>query len=65
MTHDELFDYAPFLLRVDNLARALHEACLHKQYTDIPSMCDALVVQSRMLRAWAHDQQEKVDGSNN
>jgi hypothetical protein len=57
--HEQLFDYAPFLLKVDKLAAELHEACLHKNYDGIKPMCNELVVQARMLKAWANDMEEK------
>lgn len=61
--HEELFDYAPMLLKVDKLAKELHEACLHKNYTDIPTMCADLVVEARMLRAWATHNLENPHGT--
>lgn len=60
--HPELFDYAPMLLKVDKLAKELHEACLHNNYSDIPVMCADLIVEARMLRAWATDKMERVHG---
>jgi hypothetical protein len=58
MEHKEIFDYAPLLLKIDSLAKTLHTACLSKRLDAVPSMCDALVVEARMLRGWALDQQE-------
>ena len=60
--HQELFDYAPMLLKVDKLAMELHDACLGKNYSDIPAMCADLIVEARMLRGWATDKMEKAYG---
>lgn len=53
MQHPELFDYAPHLLAIDRLAKELHNACLNKRYDEIPELTNDLVVESRMVRAWA------------
>lgn len=53
---DELFDYAPILLRVDQLARELHDACLHKQFDKVPAMANELIDQSVLLKLWARKQ---------
>jgi hypothetical protein len=63
MEHQELFDYAPHLLAVDRLAKELHEACLNKRYDEVPEMCADLVVEARMLRAWAVHQLENTLGN--
>jgi len=59
--HPELFDYAPMLLKMDKLAKELHEACLHNNYTGIPKMCNEMVVEARLLRAWGTDRLEKLN----
>ena len=61
--HPELFDYAPHLLRIDSLAKELHEACLIKDYGVLPKLTDDLIVEARMLRAWALHQLENIHGS--
>jgi len=63
MQHKDIFDYATMLLKIDKLAKELHEACLYKRYEDVPSMCAELVVEARMLRGWAIDAKEKRDGT--
>jgi hypothetical protein len=61
--HPELFDYAPHLLRIDSLAKELHEACLDKKYGVVPQLADDLLVETRMLRAWAVFQMEGRHGN--
>ena len=63
MQHPDLFDYAPHLLAIDRLAKELHDACLNKNYTEVPQMCSELVVETRMLRAWAMHQLEESHGN--
>jgi len=61
MHHPELFDYAPLLLKIDSLAKQLHEACLIREYSDLPKMCTDLVVETRLLRAWAMHKMEETN----
>ena len=65
MEHQELFDYAPHLLAIDRLAKQLHEACLNKKYDEVPELANELVVESRMVRAWAVYQLENSLGNSN
>lgn len=48
----ELFDYAPILIRVDQLARDMHDACLHKKYDEVLPMIDEMQEQCVMLKKW-------------
>lgn len=59
---DQIFDYAQHLIAIDRLAKELHEACLYKRYDDVPAMVNDLIVEARMLRAWATDKMEKAHG---
>lgn len=59
---DQIFDYAQHLIAIDRLAKELHEACLCKKYDEVPVMVNDLVVEARMLRAWATDKMEKAHG---
>lgn len=54
--HNELFDYAPILHKMDTLCKNLHEACLHNKTDGALDMTNEMVVQARMLRAWINDQ---------
>lgn len=54
-SHEELFDYAPILIKMDKLCRELHEACLHKKMDGVLEMTNEMTVQTRMLRAWCND----------
>lgn len=55
--HQELFDYAPILLKMDKLCRELHNACLHKKGAGALDMTNEMVVQTRMLRAWLNNKE--------
>lgn len=55
--HNELFDYAPILHKMDTLCKELHDACLHKKTAGALTMTNEMVVQARMLRAWINDQE--------
>ena len=55
--HDEVFDYAPILIKMDKLCRDLHTACLHKKTDGALEMTNEMVYQTRMLRAWLNDKQ--------
>lgn len=59
---DQIFDYAQHLIAIDRLAKELHEACLYKRYDDVPTMVNDLIVEARMVRAWATDKMEKAYG---
>lgn len=54
--HEELFDYAPILLKMDELCKELHTACLHKKYAGAVAHTEEMIVQARMLRAWLNGQ---------
>ena len=56
-SHQEIFDYAPILLKMDKLCRELHDACLHNKGEGALDMTNEMVVQTRMLRAWLHDKE--------
>ena len=60
LTHDELFDYAPILLKMDKMCRDLHEMCLHKNTADVPEMTNEMIVAARQLRAWAAHHEERA-----
>lgn len=55
--HDDVFDYAPILIKMDKLCRDLHTACLHKKTDGALEMTNEMVYQTRMLRAWLNDNQ--------
>lgn len=55
--NDQIFDYAPILLKMDKLCRELHDACLHNKHQGALNMTNEMVVQTRMLRAWLHDKE--------
>jgi hypothetical protein len=61
--HDQIFDYAPHLIAIDRLAKELHDACLYKRYDEVPSLTNELVVEARMVRAWAVHQLENSLGN--
>jgi hypothetical protein len=53
----ELFDYAPFLHKIDTLERQIHDKFLHKDF-DVMADIDEIIVNARMLRAWVNHQRE-------
>lgn len=54
---EELFDYAPFMHKIDSLERKIHDRLLHKDY-DVLGDIDEIIVNARMLRAWINSQRE-------
>ena len=51
---DGIFDYAMPLLKIEKLERQLHDACNTKQYEHVGEMVNELIVNARMVRAWAN-----------
>ena len=45
-------DYSTYLLKVEKLERAIHEACLENKYQDALTLTDELVEQGVLLRKW-------------
>jgi hypothetical protein len=60
VAHDELFDYAPILLKMDKMCQELHDMCLHKNVTQVPEMANEMIFAARQLRAWAANESEKA-----
>lgn len=52
----DLFDYAPILIRVDQLAKGMHEACLHKRYDEVQPLIDEMQEQCVLLKKWIKTQ---------
>lgn len=57
--HEDIFDYATILLKMDKLCKELHTACLHNRTSGALDMTNEMVVQTRMLRAWLNEQDER------
>lgn len=57
--HEDVFDYATILIKMDKLCKELHDACLHKRTDGALNMTNEMVVQTRMLRAWLNEQTER------
>lgn len=51
---DGIFDYAMPLLKIEKLEREIHSACNLKQYQNVGDMVNELIVNARMVRAWAN-----------
>lgn len=51
--HDDIFDYAMPLLKIEKLEREIHDACNTKQYSDVGGLVNELIYNARMVRAWA------------
>lgn len=56
---EEIFDYAPILIKSESLIKELNHGCLHKRYEELEDKCSELIVQARMLRAWIADQKDR------
>lgn len=50
---EEFVDYSTILMRIENTERALHEACLERQYERVPALADHLIAQAKLLKKWA------------
>lgn len=49
-----IFDYAMPLLKIEKLERDIHDACNAKQYQNVGDMVNELIVNARLVRAWAN-----------
>jgi hypothetical protein len=56
---EELFDYAPILIKADRLIKELDHGCLNKKYDGLEEKCTELLVQARMLRAWVNHMKDR------
>jgi hypothetical protein len=57
--HQDIFDYATILIKMDKLCKELHDACLHNHTDGALQMTNEMVVQTRMLRAWINQTADK------
>jgi len=48
----DLFDYAPMLIKVEQLERQIHDLCLEKKYQEATSLTDEIVEQCVLLKKW-------------
>ena len=53
MSEKEFVDYSTILMRIEITEKALHEACLERQYERVPGLIDHLIEQAILLRRWA------------
>ena len=51
---NDIFDYAMPLLKIEKLERDIHDACNTRNYRDVGEMVNELIVNARMVRAWAN-----------
>jgi hypothetical protein len=56
---EEFVDYSTILMKVEQLEKDLHDACLHKHYDKVPHMVDDLIVQALQLKQWVKSQREE------
>jgi hypothetical protein len=47
-----LFDYAPILIKIDQLERRIHDLCLEKQHQKATPLVDELMEQCILLKKW-------------
>ena len=50
---EEFIDYSTILMRIEHTEKALHEACLERQYERVPGLADHLIEQAKKLKQWA------------
>ncbi len=48
----DLFDYAPMLIKIDQLERRIHDLCLEKQHKEAIPLVDELMEQCVVLKKW-------------
>lgn len=53
---EDFSDYSTYLLKVEKLERAIHDACLEKDYKQALALTDELVEQGVLLRKWLKSQ---------
>lgn len=53
---DQFFDYSTILMRVEQLEKELHEACLSKEYAKIPVLANELMDQAVLIKQWGKEQ---------
>ena len=53
---EEFSDYSTYLMRVEKLERAIHEACLEHDYKQALALTDELVEQGVLLCKWLKSQ---------
>lgn len=53
---EDFVDYSTVLMRIEQTEKALHEACLEKQYERIPELTYYLIEQAIILKRWAAKQ---------
>lgn len=53
MIEEEFVDYSTILMRIEVTEKALHEACLNRQYERVPGLVDHLIDQAKKLKKWA------------
>lgn len=49
---EEFVDYSTILMKVERLEKAIHDACLHKNYEKVPQLADDLIVQALQIKQW-------------
>lgn len=49
---EELFDYAPHMIKIQQGENKAHDLLLAKRYAEVLPILDEIVVHARMARAW-------------
>lgn len=52
MQHDEIFDYAPIMTRMEQIMRDIHNNYLERNPEDNIELINSLLVEARLLRTY-------------
>jgi len=58
----ELFDYAPYMIKIQQSEKAAHDLLLEKRYEEVLPHLSEIMVAARMTRAWVIDKIEEQQG---
>lgn len=53
---EEFIDYSTILMKIEQLEKELHEACLNKEFEKVFPLTNQLVNQANILKLWAKAQ---------
>ena len=50
---EEFVDYSTILMRIVQAEKAMHDACLQKQFHRVPALADYVIAEANKLKEWA------------